>query len=93
MIHSESGSSVPDSGTVVGSIIAGILATAFGIFWLTSMPKDAPDFFTFFGIVFIAVAIIGAIYNISSTESYQSAEKEYLEQRTILLNKLEDTKK
>jgi len=93
MIHSESGSSVPDSGTIIASVIGGILAIGFGIFWLTSMPKDAPDFFTFLGIGAIVLGIISTIYSVGNTESYQDAEKEYLEQRRILLNKLEETKK
>lgn len=84
MAHNDNGQAVVP--TVAGSIIAGLVASAFGVFWIvfTSRIPGSPFWFSLFGIVFIAVAWFGVFTAISKANQYQGARRRYIERRTEL---------
>jgi hypothetical protein len=54
----------PGRGPSAMGAIGGIIAIAFGIFWIAmASSMGAPPFFIAFGVLFIVAAIAGVIYN------------------------------
>ena len=80
---------IPTAG---GSAAGGIVAVVGGIIWMVftaSMP-GAPAIFPLFGLVFIAVGVIGSFSNGSKATDYQTAKQQYDAKRRQLLNQLKD---
>ncbi len=74
----------------VGSIIVGIIAILFGILWMGfTSSLNAPAFFPFFGLIFIAAAVFGMINGTSKANAYQNGLREYEFKRQRLVARLE----
>ena len=59
MVHGKHGSRIPSSA---GSLVGGLVAAGFGIFWLVfASSMGAPFPFILFGLIFVGAAIVGAV--------------------------------
>jgi hypothetical protein len=75
----------------VGGIVAAVIAVIFGVIWMAGAASaGAPAPFVLFGLLFIAVAIVGAITGIGRSARYVDAERAYLRQRDDLLRNPDD---
>lgn len=59
----------PGRGPSILGGIAGIGAAIFGLFWTITAASMGGGFFALFGIVFIAMAIVNAVYNFKNATS------------------------
>ena len=76
--------------SAAGSIIGGVIAVVFGIFWLSmATSMGAPSFFPLFGVVFIAVAIFSMIRHSTRAGTFQSQLRTYEEQRRALVSRID----
>jgi hypothetical protein len=74
-----------------GSIMGMILAAGFGLFWTVGAASmGAPVFFPLFGIVFVIIAIVGGISNLTKADAYQQSRQSYEMRRKTLLHKIRD---
>jgi DNA-directed RNA polymerase subunit RPC12/RpoP len=74
----------------VGTIIAGVIAIVFGIFWMGfTGSMGAPGFFSLFGLVFIGAAVFGMIIGTSKAKAYQNGLHQYEFHRQRLVARLE----
>jgi DNA-directed RNA polymerase subunit RPC12/RpoP len=74
----------------VGTIIAGVIAIVFGIFWIGfTRSMGAPGFFSLFGLVFIGAAVFGMVIGTSKAKTYQNGLHQYEFQRQRLVARLE----
>lgn len=96
MLTSKNGKSyAPSKKMAIGS---GLAATAFGVLWTImaiAITSSAPNFgpfaaakviFPLFGLVFVGVAIWGAVQGYQMTEKLEHAEREYQQERQSLLD-------
>jgi hypothetical protein len=91
MVHGKHGSRIPSSA---GSLIGGLLAAGFGLFWMVSAGSiGAPFPLMLFGIVFIVVAIVGAVKGMDKASRHKSADTQYQERRRALLSQLRDAER
>ena len=75
----------------MGGIAAAGVAAVFGIGWMIfASQMGAPAIFPLFGLVFIAVAVIGVFSGMSKLQGHESAETVYRKRRAELLAKLRD---
>lgn len=80
--------SVPSSA---GSIVGGMLAIGFGIFWIvTTSTMGAPSLFPLFGLVFIGFAIFGMMRGATMASSYHQRLGEYESRRRQLAARLDE---
>jgi hypothetical protein len=87
--HIRGQTSLPTSGHVAISVLGGLVAVAFGIFWIVSLSDhDGPSFMVLFGVVFIAAAIVMTIYTLMRREQYMTAMDQYEGQRREILDAL-----
>jgi high-affinity Fe2+/Pb2+ permease len=78
----------------VGTIIAGIVGILFGVVWIGfTSSLNAPVFFPFFGLVFIAAAIFGMINGTSKANAYQDGLREHESKRQRLIARLEQERR
>jgi len=80
---------IPTAG---GSAAGGIIAVVGGIIWMiftASMPGD-PAIFPLFGLVFIAVGVIGSFSNGSKASEYQTQKQQYDAKRRQLIKQLKN---
>jgi hypothetical protein len=74
----------------VSSIIGGIIAIGFGIFWIIMTSSvGAPGIFSLFGLVFIGAAIFGMVGASNKASGYNSAVQVYEQRRRSLIQRLE----
>ena len=60
----------PGRGPSIMGGVGGIVVALFGIFWtFGAVSMGAPTFFALFGIVFVVMSIIGAMYNFYNATS------------------------
>lgn len=70
----------------VGAIIGSIIAIVFGVIWMVGAASaGAPGGFVLFGLVFIGVALFGAISSVGKASQYSDAERAYRQRRAQLL--------
>jgi len=75
--------SVPSAA---GALIGSAVAVVVGCLWMAvTGTAGAPAPFVLFGLLFIAVAIIGALTSVGKAANYREAEQDYLRQRDALL--------
>lgn len=74
----------------VGSMIGGMIAIVFGIFWISMASSiGASGFFPLFGLVFIGFAVFSMITGTSKAGTYKSRQSEYEQRRQALISRLE----
>ncbi len=74
-----------------GSMIGGMIAVAFGIFWMgTAASMGAPAFFPLFGLVFIGAAIFGMVNGTAKAGTYKTQLGEYESQRQQMIRRIEN---
>ena len=84
--HKGGGRSIPSA---TGSIIMGVIAVVFAIFWLggaSSMGAPAP--FVAFGVVFIIVVIASVINGVHKAGAHETGEQQYRASRRHLMQEL-----
>ncbi len=82
--------SIPHTGI---SVAMGGFAVVAGIVWMiAASAMGAPSIFVMFGLVFIGVAIVGAITSAKKAGGYQSAKAAHDARRSELLRKIESAK-
>ena len=60
----------PGRGPSIMGGVGGIIGALFGIFWtIGAVSMGAPTFFALFGIVFVVMSIVGAMYNFYNATS------------------------
>jgi len=80
------GRSVPSA---TGSIIGGIVAVAFMIFWIGGASSaGAPAPFVLFGVAGLVFAIFAMINGVSKAGAHETAEQRYQNARRLLIQKL-----
>lgn len=73
-----------------GSMIGGIFAVVFGIFWIgMASSMGAPGFFPLFGIVFVGFAIFSMVNGMAKANAYRNHQGTYEIQREQLINRIE----
>jgi hypothetical protein len=76
-----------------GSLAGAALAGVFGIFWTgLTISLGAPGFFPLFGLLFIAVAIIGGISAFTKAGDYEEAERAYQRRRAELFRQMQNSR-
>lgn len=73
--------------SVAGSVVGGIVAVGFGIFWMMMLPAQAGGF-ALFGVVFVLVGIGVSIYGYVRAQDYLRAERNYRRRRNGLYRKM-----
>ena len=72
-----------------GSLVGGIIAVVFGIFWIgMASSHGAPAFFPLFGLVFIFIAIFTMVSGTAKAGAYKSQRSVYEIQRQRLVSQL-----
>lgn len=88
LVQGKRGEYIP---TRSGSLVGGLLAAAFGVFWVgMTLSMGAPGFFPVFGVIFIAVAIFGAVRGASKASSFENARRRYQRRRRETLRSLRE---
>ena len=91
MVHGKNGSSIPSSA---GSLIGGLVAAGFGLFWIVSAGSiGAPFPLMLFGGIFIVFAIVGAVKGMDKASRHKSADTQYQERRRSLLSQLREAER
>jgi hypothetical protein len=91
MVHGKNGSRIPSSA---GSLVGGLVAAVFGIFWLVSASTmGAPFPFVLFGLIFVGAAIVGAVKGMDKASRHRSADTQYQERRRTLLSQLHEAER
>jgi len=77
-----------------GSMIGGMVAIVFGIFWVgMASSMGAPSFFPLFGLVFIGFAIFSMVNGTAKAGAYQNHRSDYESQRQELITRIERERK
>lgn len=80
--------------SAAGSVIGGVVAAGFGIFWIgMASSMGAPGAFPAFGVIFIIAAIAIAIGGVTKAERYQRAESTMRQRREKLMADLDRAKR
>ena len=91
MVHGKNGSRIPSSA---GSLAGGLIAAIVGIVWMVFASSiGAPGPFMLFGVVFIVVALVGAVNGMGKASRHQSADAEYQARRRSLLSRLREAER
>ncbi len=90
LTHDNNGArSVPSSGSGIASVIGGIVAAAFGIFWIgAASSMSAPPFMVLGGVVFVIAALASGVSGAVKASDYQKAEEDYQKRRAEILRQL-----
>jgi hypothetical protein len=92
MVTDKNGSKSVPSAT--GSVVGGVIMTMIGIFWMVATSSmGAPGFFPLFGLIFIAVAVIGMVTGATKSQAYETARDTMNLRRSQLLKKLEEARR
>lgn len=76
--------------SAAGSMIGGMIAVVFGIFWISmASSMGAPGFFPLFGLVFIGAAVFGMINGTAKAGTFRDAQGAYESRRRELIERLE----
>lgn len=79
--------------SLAGSILMGVLAIGFLIFWSSTTSEiGAPAFFPLFGLAGIAFVIFGIINSSTKASNYTEAKTAYESKRAKLLQQIEEAK-
>lgn len=74
----------------VASLVGGIIAVVFGIFWIgMASSHGTPAFFPLFGLVFIGIAVFSMVNGTAKAGAYKSRRSNYEIQRQRLVSRLE----
>lgn len=77
------GREIPSAG---GSIVGGVVAVVFGIFWTIMVSSmGAPGFFPLFGLLFIGAGIFSMFAHVGKAGDYRAAEARYQRRRRELM--------
>ncbi|WP_348212905.1 hypothetical protein [Luteolibacter sp.] len=73
-----------------GSMIGGMIAIVFGIFWISMAASiGAPGFFPLFGLVFIGVAVFNMVNGTAKAGAYRNHQSDYESRRQQLIDRIE----
>lgn len=76
---------VPSAG---GSIVGGVIAIGFGIFWMAGASNaGAPPLFVMFGLLFIGMAVYGMINGAAKASNYERDHAAYQTKRQELMQR------
>ncbi|MES2440706.1 MAG: hypothetical protein V4584_16690 [Verrucomicrobiota bacterium] len=80
--------------TSAGSIMGGIVAIVFGIFWMgATASMHVPGFFPLFGLLFIGFAIFNMVSGTAKAGTYKSRQDAYGIQRQRLIDRIEEERR
>jgi len=66
----------------VSSVIGGVVAVGFGIFWtIATASSSAPGFFPLFGVLFVCIGIGVSIHGFVKAQGYREAQRRYRRRR------------
>lgn len=76
------------------SIAGGAIAVVFGVIWMTFAGGiGAPFPFPLFGLLFIGAAIYGMVNGATKAGAYESADREFQQQRARLIRQIEEARR
>jgi hypothetical protein len=76
------------------SIAGGVFAIVFGVIWMCfAAGMGAPFPFPLFGLLFIGVALYGMVTNSSKASAYESADREFQQQRERLIREIDEARR
>jgi len=80
--------------TATGSVVGGVFAVVAGIIWMVAASSmGAPGVFPLFGLVFIAIAVVGMVRGAGKAGGYSTAKSVHDQERRKLLGEIEAAKR
>jgi hypothetical protein len=86
MVRGKHGSSIPSGA---GSLIGGLMAAGFGIFWMIFTASMGAPGFSLFGLVFAGIGLVTGVSGMGKASQHESAQSEYQQRRRALLSQLQ----